>query len=190
MFDSLIWSINNFDIFIFNIININMHNQIFNVIMPLITLGGTQIFWIVICVFLYVFGGNKGKIVAILCLIGLLVGYFITEGLKHIIERPRPFDLIHANVLTNINGFSFPSGHSVSAFIGSTIIGIKYGIFFPLTIFASVVGFSRIYLGVHYPSDVIAGALIGIIISLVILKFEKNILNFKDRLAYKIKVNP
>lgn len=96
----------------------------------------------------------------------------ITMGLKYIIKRPRPF----VN-LTNVvkkgkgGGFSFPSGHTTEAFAFVTSLSIvspKKRISLPLYLWAFLVGYSRIYLGVHYPSDVFAGMLLGISTSLII----------------------
>jgi len=188
MFEGLPTAINNIDIHLLYIINLNLQNSVLDVLMPIITYAGTQIFWIVICALLFVFGGEKGKNVAIICIIALLIGYFITEALKYIIIRPRPFYELHGlRFLTYESGYSFPSGHAIAAFTGCTIIGKKYDYFYPLIAFACLIAFTRIYLGVHYPSDVILGAAIGVITSLIVLRYEKEILKYKTKLMLKIK---
>jgi undecaprenyl-diphosphatase len=187
MLDSLIGSLNNLDVLLFYMINVGLHNSFLDVIMKIITNAGTQIFWIGICVVLFIFGGERGKNVALLCIIGLLLGYFISEFLKYAIARPRPFIVLNGvNLVTSMDGYSFPSGHAVTSFTGCIIIGKGYGFFYPLLILASVVAFSRIYLGVHYPSDVIFGVLIGIFCALIVLRFEDDIIKLKDRAVNKV----
>ena len=79
----------------------------------------------------------------------------MTYGLKHVIRRKRPLD-------DTLGNPSLPSGHATIAFSAATILGYRYPKWrIPLYIGAGLVGFSRIYLGRHYASDVLAGAAIG-----------------------------
>ena len=194
MLDGLIASLNQIDILIFYLINISMQNPIFDVLMPLISNIGYFSIWILVCVLLYVFGGKKGRNIALVCIVALLFGYFLTEILKYIVVRPRPYAVLDGvRVLTDSSGSSWPSGHTVASFIGAIIIGRSYSfnfrgkscrLIYPLLVFASLVGFSRIYNGVHYPFDVISGALIGIFCALLILMVEKDIIKFNEKLSH------
>ncbi len=194
MLDGLIASLNQIDILIFYLININMQNPVFDVLMPLISSVGYFSIWIGVCVLLYIFGGKKGRNVALVCIVALVFGYFLTEILKYIVARPRPYIALNGiRVLTDMSGSSWPSGHTVASFIGAIIIGRSYSfsfrgkscrLIYPLLVFASLVGFSRIYNGVHYPFDVISGALIGIFCALLILIVEKDIIKFNEKLSY------
>ena len=94
-----------------------------------------------------------------------LVNAFITTALKHTIKRDRPFksypDIDQA---ASTVGYSFPSGHTSSAFATATSLSLAYHKWYviaPSFVWASAVGYSRMHLGVHYPSDVVAGAIIG-----------------------------
>lgn len=186
MQDIILSGILNQNINLFYMIN-GMDNTVFDLIMPLITNFGSIIAWVVICGLLFVFGGVKGKKIAVLGLIALFVSNAIVYLLKFIIAEPRPFlTLPNVDLLVNENGsYSFPSGHTASSFAAAVVIGLKYkfnfrgksyGLIYPLLAFAGVIGFSRIYIGVHYPLDVAFGALLGILSALIVLKMEDNAL--------------
>lgn len=84
--------------------------------------------------------------------------------LKHVIRRRRPADLEDtlAALIQPSDRFSFPSGHSAAAFLMATLVAIHYPVWavvaYPL---ALVIGASRVVLGVHYPTDLVAGAVLG-----------------------------
>jgi undecaprenyl-diphosphatase len=109
---------------------------------------------------------GKGKIraMAIVLLIGLFLGYLVMSDVKYIAERPRPDDARLADFASF--GYSFPSGHALLAFLTASVIGGFLGWRYRLAgyLVAALIAASRLYLAVHYATDVIAGALIGVLI--------------------------
>lgn len=95
----------------------------------------------------------------------LLTSALITTSLKFAIDKDRPFVTYpEIQKLTSAGSPSFPSGHTSEAFATATSLSIafpKWYVIAPSFIWASAAGYSRMHLGVHYPSDVLVGALIG-----------------------------
>lgn len=179
----------NVDLFYF--FNHNFQNSIFDNIMPIVThFGGFKVLVVVLIVIIF-YAHLKGKKtlrrLTILALIAFLCSDIVTAILKHVIREPRPFvSLDNVRLLISENDpLSFPSGHTTSTLSVVTfyILNMKdlvkkhYMIIDAvLVIFAIVIPFSRMYVGVHYPGDVLAGAVIGIIGALIINKYKNRII--------------
>ena len=91
--------------------------------------------------------------------------------LKNTLKRRRPPEVVpcFTSVVTASDRFSFPSGHTMGAFLLAVLVFLQIGAAaLPLLLWACAVGLSRVILGVHFPSDIIAGALIGSAIALSI----------------------
>lgn len=136
-------------------------------IMKIITFFGSAVPFIMIVAFLFMI--LKEKKYAYLAGINLLLITLLNNIIKIVIRRPRPLNI---NIIVE-KGFSFPSGHSMvsAAFYGFLIYIIhdnikekylRYILYTSILILILLIGFSRIYLGVHYTSDVLAGFLISI----------------------------
>ena len=95
--------------------------------------------------------------------------------LKNLVARARPYDAIPAllPLIKKPGGFSFPSGHTASSFAAAGLFfrNLPRGLGVPLLILAVLIGLSRVYLGVHYPGDVVAGALSGWLIGMAVENF-------------------
>lgn len=90
----------------------------------------------------------------------------LTYGLKNLIDRQRPYDAYPGMIINYKveNSFGMPSGHTSGAFATATALSLKYPKWYviaPAFLWAGSVGYSRMHLGVHYPSDVLAGAALG-----------------------------
>lgn len=93
------------------------------------------------------------------------VSYGLTTLIKHLVKRPRPFvQNIHITPVYRARGYSFPSGHTSSSFTTATALSIAYPKWYviaPSFLWAGTIAYSRMYLGVHYPTDVGTGAILG-----------------------------
>lgn len=108
------------------------------------------------------------KSTSINALLGLAATTVVTEGLKVIVNRQRPYEKYPLKVFpynASEKGKSFPSAHTSLAFSTATSLSLSYQKWYvtvPAFAWATAVGYSRLYLGEHYPSDVFAGAAVGI----------------------------
>lgn len=104
--------------------------------------------------------------------IAIATSWLLAEGTKYLFNRARPFisDTEIAPLIKTPSSSSFPSGHSATAAAGTLTLSVIYPAMAPLLIAAGLLtALSRIYLGVHYPVDVFAGALIGVLTATVLL---------------------
>ena len=111
---------------------------------------------------------------------GIAIGlnFVLTSGLKYTINRPRPFTQYPDDVIkrTDAGKYSFPSGHTSSAFAMATAVTLstkKWYVAVPSYLYACGVGYSRMRLGVHFPSDVLGGMIVGIGSSLLVWQVDK-----------------
>lgn len=152
----------------------NLRQDWLTPIMQVITrFGDGGIFWIGVCILLLCI--PKSRKTGIAASLSLALNGLITNvWLKNVIGRVRPFvRFTELTVLTTIpSDTSFPSGHTAASF------AVAAGVYMAgwkktgtaMYIFAALIGFSRLYLGVHFVSDVIGGAIVGILCAWVIRK--------------------
>lgn len=178
------------DIKLLHMLNDKLRHSLLDRLMPLITyLGNGGFVWILISIFL--FYTDTYKIEAYMIVTALIITTIIGEGIiKHTIKRTRPFvhKLESKLLISKPISYSFPSGHTASSFATVGIflaMNMKFSIL--IVLLASLIAFSRIYLNVHYPTDVIMGVILGLLCSrLTILLFKSQLMNFLP-LAYDSK---
>ena len=142
-------------------------------IMPKITvLGDGGIFWMAIAVVLLLFG--KTRRVGVGMLLAMLMGLLLCNlTLKPLCHRPRPYDYQYEVfgktiplIIERQHDFSFPSGHTIASFEAAGVIVMnnkKWGA--AALVLACLIAFSRMYLYVHYPTDVLTSVVLGLVLA-------------------------
>jgi len=154
---------------VFNILNGKYRSPLLDRLMKLLThIGGATfcVCLLLILTFIYKFPING--------LIALVTSHLLVQVLKRSFRRRRPYiveDSVHF-IAKPLKDASFPSGHTTAVFATCVSIGFVIPYLAPvLIIIACLVGWSRIYLGLHYPIDVFVGALIGSLAALICYMF-------------------
>src|SRR5262245_14050306 len=156
------------DVALFRFINLALSNPIFDRLMPFFS--GNSLFvpvLIVLGAILIWKAGTRGRIcVVMVALVVCLGDPLVVNTIKHAVGRPRPFKVIaDTHVPPQIgktDSFSMPSAHTANWFAATVILLVYFrrSVRFMLPL-AAAIGYSRIYNGVHYPSDVVVGATLG-----------------------------
>ena len=144
-------------------------------IMIFLSSAGDYIAWLLIFAALYLW---KGKRVAISYAFVIFMSTLTVFALKSLFEVPRPEDI---RFVIEAHGYSMPSGHTSRSFASAMFLHplVNNGKFRLLIwVLAALVSLSRIFVGVHYPSDILAGALVGCIIGYVGIKLQPYIAKF------------
>lgn len=172
---------------IFYFLNGTLGNPVFDVVMPFLTDLNKTLFGKLLAVSLWVLlmvkGGKKGRVVAVFLIpLIFLSDQMNSSLLKKLIERPRPCHEVDGTVvLANIrllvdcgSGYSFPSSHAVNNIAAAAYFSYFYRKWtWAFFTFAGLVALSRVFVGVHYPSDIAGGALVGAVCAAVIIGIWK-----------------
>ncbi|MCM8711566.1 phosphatase PAP2 family protein [Clostridium sp. SYSU_GA19001] len=175
----------NIDIKMMNLLNKKFRYKFLDKIMILITtLGNGGFVWLIISTYLIL---NKNyRMQGYMIIASLIITTIIGEGIiKHLIKRTRPFVNMLENklLISKPITYSFPSGHTASSFAAAGIfLNSDNKLSILIVILASLIAFSRIYLNVHYPTDVFTGIILGFLCSkLVITIFQSEMVNLSSQ---------
>lgn len=183
-----------FDLSVLDAIQSTLKCPFLDFLMPLITLfGEAGIFWIATALLMVCFKKTRkhGWIMGVALLIGVIIGNVV---LKPIAARIRPYDLPgreyirEALLITPLTDFSFPSGHTLACFEAAfslMFFSKKLGI--PALVIAFLVAFSRLYLYVHYFTDVIAGIILGTLFAFAAKFIVEKVYEFIEKSREKVK---
>ncbi|MCI1946343.1 phosphatase PAP2 family protein [Clostridium luticellarii] len=168
----MILLIKKFDNLILKFIQDNMHKPVMDKVMIFATaLGNGGALWIAIALFLILYGDYR--LTGIIVLATLIISTIFGEGIvKHVVRRVRPCNCVNnlQLLISKPISYSFPSGHTFSSFAVAGVLSAQFGEYKMIfLIIAFLIAFSRLYLFVHYPTDIIAGAVFGLLCSKLIL---------------------
>jgi len=177
--------INELDKQIFLYINHLPHNDFINNIALFLTGIGTFGFiWFIIVFYIYSRAKKQGKLIFLPLMTAVALSALAADYIfKPLFGRLRPTELIGTLIIDTffIGPYSFPSGHTAASFAGAGILSFfekKYALWFFLIAF--LISLSRIYLGKHYPTDLFAGMIVGLICAfLALLAYKPSLKNRK-----------
>jgi undecaprenyl-diphosphatase len=162
------------DLWLFRLGNRTLANPVFDFLLPILTNERYFIVPYVIILLLLVWkGGRAGRLCVGIVLLTIILGDQINSSIiKEAVGRIRPCHVLpDVRLLVGCGaGKSFPSTHAVNNFAAATVFGYFYRSARPYLFgFATLVAYTRVYCGVHYPFDVLGGAVFGIVLALLVL---------------------
>ena len=171
------------------------HVNFLNKLMVWLTEYGREAFWIMTIIILFIFGGLAGKKTAIVLVLAFIVIIPIGYAAKDIVHRQHPIvpdsDFLLAQ---DPNEYSYPSGHATIVSAGAAIAlslfrdsKRKLAISLALAIEAALVCISRVYVGGHYPLDVVGGILLGVGISFLFIGATKQVEKITQSITRTLK---
>jgi len=136
-------------------------------VMVLFAEYGREYFWIPVVAVMMLLGNRETKLLAVELAVLFVVGIALGEIMKSVVFRERPFEALNT-IITRVPiepDSSYPSGHALIVSIGAAFCMVKFrskviGLLFGLE--AALVCYSRVYVGMHYPLDVVSGILLGV----------------------------
>jgi membrane-associated phospholipid phosphatase len=158
------------------------HYKPFDQLMILLTQYGREVVWTLASILLLIFGGRRGKETVVIMAMTMIVLILIGPLAKEIIARPRPTTYDNSFLIAPGKEFAFPSGHALLVSAGAAVTLALFRdsykrriVSIGLTIEAGLVCFSRVYVGGHYPLDVVGGILLGVSVAFIFVASFKRI---------------
>jgi undecaprenyl-diphosphatase len=160
---------------LFRLLNEDWRNPTLDLVMPFVTDAGNYILlFIVAAIILVIIGRMQGLRFLVLAIVSVVVADAIGSYVfKQAFVRTRPCVALEGvRLLVGCtNSPSFPSNHAINASVLATLAALYApGLWLPATVLAALVGYSRVYVGAHYPLDVLAGAVLGIVVARVFFR--------------------
>jgi undecaprenyl-diphosphatase len=173
----------NLDVEIFRLVNTGFTSPLLDTVMTFMTekmnfMGAV----IIAAALIWILGKRQDRVGLVVLVALVLLTDLASNTLKHALMRPRPCNALEGvRLLVGCGGsFSMTSSHAANIFAAMVFLTARYRKFWPLFISIAVtVAYSRVYVGVHYPSDVIVGALLGTAMALVFYSAERGYLRAK-----------
>ena len=178
------------DTALFYLCNVTLANPQFDVIMPYLTeIDNWRIPIALILISLCVFGGKAGRLTTLLIVVTItLTDQTSSSLIKPLVGRIRPCNALEGvRLLVKCTGsYSFPSSHATNMFGAAVIFSYSYKRLWPFFfMLAGLVAYSRVYVGVHYTFDILAGAILGALcaglVLLLYLIFSRNIIKRRNK---------
>lgn len=166
------------DAYAFHFVNQQLRCKVFDYILPKITHTSGATFSLSSLFILIVASGNILRTWAFEALLSLALSHIIVHFIKKFYCRQRPYKILaNVNLCSNpLKDYSFPSGHTTAAFSIAIVFSLHSALLAIILLpIAFLIGLSRMYLGLHYPTDCIIGALLGTISSFIIVYIASNI---------------
>ncbi|MGD0338193.1 MAG: phosphatase PAP2 family protein [Bacteroidota bacterium] len=171
------------DRWLFFFIHQTLRNDLLNVVMPFLTdlnqMIGGKILFLAVGILLLALGGRTGRIVVVVLILTITISDQLSSSvIKPLVERERPCHVLEGvrPLVDCGSGKSFPSSHAVNMFAAAVVLSYAYKrwvwAFYSM---AGIIALSRVYIGVHYPSDALGGALIGFIVGQIMILLLKYI---------------
>ncbi len=175
-----------FDFFLLDLIAENLRCPFLDFLMPAVTsLGNAGVIWIILAAVLLVIPKTRrlGAAIAVALVLDLVLCNLL---LKPIVARIRPYDLREGIelIIKKPSDYSFPSGHTAASFtsvFAMLFFGAKKRFWIPAAALASTIAFSRLYLYVHYPTDVLGGIFVGLVCGICGTLIVKAFIRLKNK---------